>query len=712
MSFAKGLSCALATAAIALIFAQGSAGAPPMKESAQTDDSYLWLEDVHGERALAWVKAQNARSLPLLKSDPEYQKDYETILSIMDASDRIPYGTLSHGFVFNYWQDAHHPRGLWRRASIAEYMKPQPNWEVLLDLDALTKAEHTSWIWEGAHCAPQLDYCLISLSRQGGDAHVVREYDLHTKSFLKNGFHLPEAKSNFAYVDRDTILFGNEFGPESLTKSGYPRIVKRWRRGTPLSKAEHIFEGNANDVAIGPAVLQGPAGAMPLISRSVSFFQTEYYYVNRDGSTRKLPLPLSAEVKGATGQSLIFTLRNDWTVGSQRFVKGSLLAMPMVPEPTSGTVAGNPAISLLYAPGARSSIEAVATGRDAVYASIYKNVVGSVYAFHAAGNGGWKDVKLPLPPNGSAHIVSADDWGPEAQFAFESYLTPPRLYHDSGGGVPHPIKSLPARFDASGLTMEQFEAASRDGTKIPYFVVRRKNQSAPAPTVLYGYGGFEISLTPNYSANFGKLWLTKGGVFAVANIRGGGEFGPAWHDAAILQNRQKAFDDFQAVAADLIARKITTPRQLGIMGGSNGGLLVAVSMIQRPDLFGAVVCQVPLTDMLRYTHIGAGPSWAAEYGDPADPEMRAVLAKYSPYQNVRAGVRYPPVFFVTATSDDRVTPVHARKMAARMEAQGHEVLLYENTEGGHAAAANHKQAAEMWALSFVYLKQKLGLHGS
>jgi prolyl oligopeptidase len=363
---------------------------------------------------------------------------------------------------------------------------------------------------------------------------------------------------------------------------------------------------------------------------------------------------------------------------------------------------------VIFAPGPRQSIESVGTGRDKIYAAITDNVIGAVHVFTPAGKG-WADKVLPLPGQGSADIVTANDYGPEAMFSFQNYGTPPTLYFDGGNDQPRPIKSLPARFDASGLITEQFLATSKDGTKIPYFVTRPKTLNGPAPTVLYGYGGFEVSLTPGYSANFGRLWLSKGGIYVVANIRGGGEFGPSWHDAALKTKRQHAYDDFEAVAADLARRGLTTPKQLGIMGGSNGGLLVSTVMVQRPELFGAVVCQVPLIDMLAYTHIGAGASWEGEYGDPAKPEERAYIERYSPYQNVKAGVKYPPVFFVTATSDDRVTPVHARKMAARMMSQGHQVLFYENTDGGHAAAADHRQAAEMWALSFVYLAEKLDL---
>ena len=676
----------------------------PQPASADADP-YLWLEDVHGAKALDWVKAQNARSTAALQSDPDYRKDYDAILKVLDATDRIPYGELDHQYVFNFWQDAQHPKGIWRRTSVSDYANPSPAWDVLLDLDRLAAEEHENWVWKGADCAPSLKRCLLTLSRGGGDAAVVREFDPETKAFVKGGFELAEAKSQITWWDEDTVVFGTDFGPGSMTTSGYPRIVKVWKRGEPLGSAHTVYEGKESDVASAGVVFHGPGGNIALIQRAVGFFTAEYYLLAPDGSTRQLPLPLGADLKGAQGESLLFTLRDDWTPpGGTPIARGALIAYTLPPR---AKPAESGRVAVLYTPDSHSAIDEVNAGRDAVYVSINHDVTGSIHVFRRGTGGEWSDTKLSLPAAGSTHIVTTNTWGPEAQFRFESFTTPTTLYADSGDGKPVAIKSLPARFDATGLATEQFFATSRDGTRVPYFVTRSRTLKGPAPTVLYGYGGFEISLTPSYSANYGMLWLTRGGVFVVANIRGGGEYGPAWHQAALLQNRQKAYDDFQAVAADLVKRGITTAPQLGIMGGSNGGLLVSANMVERPELFGAVVCQVPLIDMIRYTHIGAGASWEAEYGDPARPADRAWIMKYSPYQNVRKGKLYPPVLFVTATSDDRVTPVHARKMAARMEEQGHQVLFYENTDGGHAAAADHRQAAEMWALSFVYLKQKL-----
>jgi prolyl oligopeptidase len=684
------------------IGAAALAGASVDKNPQAADDPYLWLEDTHGAKALEWVKAQNVKSTAVLQADPDYQKDYDAILKVLDATDRIPYGELDHQYVFNFWQDAAHPKGIWRRTTSADYANAAPAWDILLDLDKLAADEHENWVWKGADCTPSLKRCLLTLSRGGGDAAVVREFDPEARAFVKGGFELAEAKSQITWLDEDTVVFGTDFGSGSMTTSGYPRIVKVWKRGGPMTDARTVYEGKDSDVASGGVVFHDPAGSIALVQRTPSFFTNEYYILDPDGATHQLPLPLGADLKGAQGRALLFTLRDDWTpAGRAPIAKGSLIAY-------TPAASGDGNLAVLYVPDAHSAIDEVAAGRDAVYVSINHDVTGSIHVFRPAANGTWGQSQLDLPASGSTHIVTTNTWGPEAQFRFESYTTPTTLYATTGEGKPAAIKSLPARFDATGLATEQFFATSKDGTRVPYFVTRSRSLKGPAPTVLYGYGGFEISLTPGYSANFGMLWLTRGGVYVVANIRGGGEYGPAWHQAALLENRQNAYDDFQAVAADLVKRGITTPKQLGIMGGSNGGLLVSANMVERPELFGAVVCQVPLIDMIRYSQIGAGASWEAEYGDPAKPADRAWILKYSPYQNVRKGKRYPPVFFVTATSDDRVTPVHARKMAARMEEQGHTVLFYENTDGGHAAAANHRQAAEMWALSFVYLKQMLG----
>jgi prolyl oligopeptidase len=670
-------------------------------------DPFLWLTDIHGAKPLAWAKAQNEKTFAVLKTDPEYRRDHDTILKVLDANDRIAQGSLDHGDVFNFWQDASHPRGLWRKTTVADYRNASPNWQVLLDVDKLDADEHKPWVWQGADCAPGFERCLLRLSPGGGDASAVREFDPKAGEFIADGFSLDVAKSDATYVDKDTVLFATDFGPGSMTQSSYARIVKIWHRGEKIADAKTVFEARTTDIAARPVVFRGPYGAIALVNRGLSFFANEYSLVRADGTVAKLPVPPGADLQGATQGQLIFKLRDAWP--EQSFAQGSLIAF----DATEFAKSGKARYAQLYAPGARSTVDTVSAGRDAVYAAVFENVIGSVHAFRLKPDGTWSDEKIDLPGGGSAQIVSTNDWGPEAYFTYESFLTPPTLYAYSGSGKPDAIKAEPARFDASGMVSEQFEATSADGTKVPYFLIRPKNTKGPVPTILYSYGGFELSLTPWYwndghrPLDAGGAWVAKGGAIAVANIRGGGEFGPAWHQAALKTNRQRAFDDFEAVASDLKARGVAT--KIGSVGASNGGVLVTATMAQRPDLFSAVIAQRPLVDMLRYTHFGAGASWVEEYGDPADPAMRAAILKYSAYENLKPGVKYPPIFFITETSDDRVTPVFARMMAAKMQAMKQNVLFYESPEGGHGPGATHGEEAEMWALSYVYFAQKLGL---
>lgn len=678
-------------------------------QAMESDDPFLWLEDIHGARALEWVRSQNQITFDSLKSDAEYTQDYQVLLSMLDADDRIPFGQLHGSVVLNFWQDKEHARGIWRQTTVESYESAAPQWDTLLDLDRLSAEEGKSWVYKGATCSADLSRCLLKLSPDGGDTVVLREFAPAEKRFVPNGFSLGEAKAEAAYIDANTILFSTDFGQGTLTKAGYPRIVKLWRRGQNVADAMQIFEANPDDVIASPAAFHSPFGAEAMVTRDVSYFETEYYSIMPDGGTVQIPLPLSAELQGvmdagAPDEQLVATLRSEWTPpGQAKIAQGSLIAFPLK---TFLATRKLPQVDVLYTPGARTAIEHVAIGLDAVYAATLSNVTGRIHAFHRDSSGAWHDAELALPKGGSTGVVSANGYGPGADFRFEDFLTPETVYADRGGQLAA-IKSAPARFDATPYAASQYEAVSKDGTRIPYFVVRAKTADTSGSMLLYGYGGFEISQTPFYWASMGRLWLAKGGAYAVANIRGGGEFGPAWHQAALKTNRQKSYDDFIAVAEDMVARGLTTPKQLGIMGGSNGGLLVGAVAVERPDLFGAVVCQVPLLDMIRYTKFGAGASWIAEYGDPDNAEERAAILRYSPYQNVRPGVKYSPFLFVTATSDDRVTPIHARKMAAKLEADGNEVLFFENTEGGHAAAADHAEQAEMNALTMVYLRRKL-----
>jgi prolyl oligopeptidase len=694
----------LATLSIAL-------AAVPLTPLSQ--DPYVWLSDVHGQKAIAWVKEQDSKSDQVLKADPAYRTDYDAILGSLNSQDRLPLGQIRHGVVYNFWQDAQHPRGIWRRAPVAELAKDKPGWELLIDVDKLDTDEHMPFVWQGYVCAPDEEHCLVRLSPGGSDATTVREFDLKTKSFVPDGFSLSLSKLDVAWLDADTILFGTDFGPGTMTRSSYPRIVKLWHRGQPIAGAKTLFEARETDISARPFVYDGPYGTIPLIVRGITFFTNDVFYLKPDGSTLRLPLPLDADIQGVTGGYLIFSLRDPWMpVGGKRlYAPGSLLAFAVAPFVEQHRAH----FSLLAAPGAKSMIDSVAAGRDAVYAAVFTNVTGQIHEFRPGDDGKWTDAALSLPSGGSTEVSAADAWGPDAEFTFGSFLDPPTLYAFSEGGAPKAVRSQKALFDPSGYAVTQSWVKSKDGTVVPYFLIDAKNAKGAQPTILYAYGGFQLSNVPWYFNDGHKPlypavpWLGKGGAIAVANIRGGGEFGPKWHEAAMKFNRQHAFDDFEAVAADLERRGVATSRTLGIVGASNGGLLVTASMTERPDLFHAVVCQRPLIDMLHYTGFGAGASWVDEYGDPADPRMRDYIARYSPYQNVKTGMSYPDVLFITETSDDRVTPVWARMMAAKMEAQGHSVMFDESLEGGHGPGATNAAQAEMWALSYTFFGRELGL---
>jgi prolyl oligopeptidase len=685
---------------------------PHARAAAAADaNPYLWLAQIHGRRALAWVESQNGRSDLALKSDPVYARDRARILDVLNAGTRIPEGMLDRGWVLNFWQSAEHVRGIWRRTSIADYARRSPHWRTLLDVDALDRRGHEDWVWKGADCTARFDRCLVRLSPGGGDAVETREYDPKTRSFVAGGFELAVAKGGAVYLDPNTVLVATDFGPGTMTPSSYPRIVKLWHRGEPLADAKTVFEGRPDDMAVMPRVFRGPYGSVALITRRPSFFRADYYVVRSDGTTLEVPLPPDAQIEGVTRGQLIATLQDAWKVDGRSIGQGALIAYPVMAFARTGRTQP---VSVLYAPGPHAMIDQVSPGRDAVYASIYRNVTGSIHEFRPR-DGGWSDTRLALPRGGSTSIVSTNAWGPQAYFTYQSFVTPPSLYVYGGSGHPKLIKAQAAVFDARAIAVSQHWAISRDGTKVPYFLIRPKKAQGAIPTIFYGYGGFQLSLTPWYWNDGHKpldavqTWVERGGAIAVANIRGGGEFGPAWHQAALKYHRQRAYDDFEAVAADIERRGFSTPTRLGIVGASNGGLLVSTVMVERPDLFGAVVCQRPLIDMLIYTHYGAGASWTGEYGDPADPKMAAYIRTYSPFENVKRDVHYPPILFITETTDDRVTPVFGRMMAAKMEAQGHDVLLNEATEGGHGPGATHAEAAQYWALSYTFLAKRLGL---
>ncbi len=690
-----------------LAICMGVAGA----EMSLPEDPYRWLEEVTGERALDWVRARNATATEEFAGDPRYEPLRSELLAILNSRARIPFVTRMGAHYYNFWRDAANPRGLWRRTTLDEYRKSAPAWETVLDLDALAGAEGENWVWKGADClrpdSPQQPYrhCLLTLSRGGADAAVEREFDLIEKAFVADGFVLPEAKSRTDWVDADTLWVATDFGPNSLTTSGYARIVKQWKRGTSLADAVTIYAQPASEVlALGLSERESGT-RRDWVLRVISTRNVQWQRL-RDGKLVPLAAPTDAEVFFFQEQ-LLLRLRSAWKPAQREFAAGSVIAMRL-----ADFDAGERDFALVYEPGPRRALQTLATTRSAVLLGELDNVRSR---WHEALFDGqrWSTRSLPVPANAQVSLAGTYWASDDFMITVKDFTTPDTLYLGRVGASQwkafEPVKALPAFFDAGGLETRQYEATSRDGTRIPYFAVLRKGAMLDGrnSTLLYGYGGFEVSQLPWYSGVFGKGWLEPGGAFLLANIRGGGEFGPDWHLQARREGRQKTFDDFIAVAEDAIARGITSPPRLGIIGGSQGGLLVTGTMVQRPELFGAVVAQVPLADMLRYHKLPAGASWIGEYGDPDRPADRAFIAKYSPYQNLREDADYPRIFLYTSTRDDRVHPGHARKMAARLLAQGHDALYFENIEGGHGAAANNEQAARMWAQTFTFLWRQL-----
>lgn len=667
------------------------------------DDPYVWLEDKDGAKPLAWVEAENARSLPRLQSDPRYQTYFQEALTIAAAKDRIPYPQQQFGRVYNFWRDAEHPHGLWRWTSDADYAAAAPNWTVALDLDALGKAEGKQWVWKGATCLrPEERLCLVALSEGGEDAVTYREFDLATGQFVANGFMLPKSKQDVTWVDQDTLLVARDWGAGTTTASGYAFVMKLLKRGQPLAAAAEVYRGAPSD--------QGPTAAAVLtdargnrlvyIQRGKTFFGSDKLLWTPAG-VRKLDLPDRAEISGLIDGQVIFRTSDPWGP----IPAGAVAAAPLT-QVQSGTIMP----ILIFAPSPRQSVEDLGVTRDRLLMVVNDNVRGRASVWSHQGER-WTSHPIALPDNASLAVASTTDRSNHTYLNVTGFLTPSSLYSFDAGqsAAPKPVKTLPPKFDATGLTVDQFEATSTDGTTVPYFVVHRRDVKldGTTPTIMTAYGGFQISMTPTYSGSTGKIWLERGGAFVLANIRGGGEFGPAWHDAGRKTKRQIVYDDFASVARDLFTRRITSPTKLGIYGGSNGGLLMGVEMTQHPELWQAVTIQVPLLDMIRYEGIAAGASWVDEYGSVSVPEERAFLERISPYQNLRRGVAYPEPYIWTTTKDDRVGPQHARKFAARMKEYGLPYLFYEDTAGGHSGDADIEQGARLQALQMVYFAQKL-----
>ncbi|MFI7674479.1 prolyl oligopeptidase family protein [Actinophytocola sp. NPDC049390] len=665
-----------------------------------TDDPYLWLEEVTGDTALDWVRARNAETVAELTGGERFTALRDETREVLDADDRIPYVRRRAEYLYNFWQDAANPRGLWRRTTLESYRTANPEWELVLDVDALAKAEDESWVWQGAAVLrPGYRRALVELSRGGADATVVREFDLDTRTFVVDGFTLPEAKTRVGWIDEDRIYVGTDFGEGSLTTSGYPRIAKVWRRGTPLSEAVTVYEGKPEDVSAGAYHDPTEGFERDFVYRNLDFYRMEKYLRQPDGDLVKVDVPEDAETS-AHREWLLISTRTPWTVEGTTYPAGALLAARF-----DDYLAGGRDLTVLFEPDEHTSLQYFLWTKNHLIVASLADVKSRFEVLTPAD--GWARAPLAgAPEAGSADVIDTNpDVDDEYFLNASGYTQPATLYRGEIGGAPEVLKRAPAFFPADGLSTRQYFATSDDGTRIPYFVVGHENDG---PTLLYGYGGFEVSLTPGYSGVIGRGWLARGGTYVVANIRGGGEYGPEWHQSVLKENRLRVYEDFAAVAKDLVARGITTRERLGIQGGSNGGLLMGVMLTRYPELFGAVVCQVPLLDMRRYHKLLAGASWMAEYGDPDEPEEWEYLKEYSPYQNIAAERPYPPTIILTSTRDDRVHPGHARKMVARLAELGYDVRYYENIEGGHGGAADNEQLAFKRGLEYEFLWRTLG----
>ena len=710
----KAMVLAALTVTTGSAFAQSAGGpaTPPAGAmvAASDTDPYQWLEEVQGERAIGWAREQNTRTLGDLQADPRFQRYNDAALNILEAQDRIPFVSMRPDGLYNFWQDATHVRGLWRRTTMASYRTDTPKWETVLDVDALSKAENANWVWRGGNClAPSYRRCLVNLSDGGKDASVVREFDTVTRSFVPGGFNLPEGKQNVSWLDENTLLVARDWGANTMTRSGYPFVVKRLARGQKLEAATEVFRGTAEDVSAGPMVIRDNKGRVQAVgfSRGVNFFEREYSVLVGNRLV-KLPLPAKAAPIGLVDGRLLVQVNETWNAGPGSSFKPDTVVSYDLAEWKRDPLTARP--SLVWTPGARQTLSGAAATANTLVVTTLDNVRGRAVTMDYE-KGRWRTTPIALPQNATLGLAAVSDVTDEAMFTVTDYLTPSNLwYFNAGTGALETLKRSPQRFDASGHLIEQFETRSKDGTSIPYFVVRPKTarMDGSTPTLLYGYGGFQVPMVPSYLGTTGKLWLEQGGAYVVANLRGGGEFGPEWHQTAQGANKQRTWDDFIAVAEDLHRRKLTSPRRLGVVGGSQGGLLVGTAITQRPDLFNAAIVQVPLFDMLRYHKMGgAGASWVGEYGNPDKPDERAWISAYSPYQRLTPGRTYPAPFFLTSTKDDRVVPGHARKAAAKVAAMGQPYYYYENIDGGHSAAANLRESAKRLALEYTYASRRL-----
>ena len=665
-------------------------------------DPYLWLEDVEGKEALQWVESQNELTKERYSQAETFDETYNYLLDDYNSVDRIPFPSIRGQYIYNFWRDKNNIRGIWRRTSLESYQNDAPEWETIIDVDLLANEENKNWVWRGANClGPDFKKCLVSLSDGGKDASVLREYDIETKTFVEGGFFAPEAKQYSDWINEDQVLIATDFGEGTLNESGYARQVRLWNRGDNLLSSEILFEGGYQDIFSFPFSEIRPDGNYFGVLEGPTFF-TKILHLYSNDKLIKVDLPLKVDIYGTYQNLLLISIAEEWL----GFAIGSLLAVNI--EDALAQNITSKSVKMLFEPTDTSFLRSVSIGKDQILVNTLDNIKGKITHFKKIGKT-WFESNLRGFDEDMLSISASDSWSNIAFIGSESFTQPTGLYFSKDSEEFKKIKSLPRKFDPSVYEVNQFFSQSKDGTEIPYFQISRNDMvlNSSNPTLLYGYGGFEISLTPSYLSAFSRKWLDQGGVYVIANIRGGGEYGPKWHQSALKANRQRAYDDFISIAEDLISKGVTSPKNLGIRGGSNGGLLVGAVVTQRPDLFNAVICAVPLLDMYRYDKLLAGASWVDEYGDPDNEDEWEFIKKYSPYQNVFPNREYPEIYFYTSTKDDRVHPGHARKMAKKMLDQGHKIIYYENVEGGHSAASNYEQSAFMSALQLEYLNDKL-----
>jgi prolyl oligopeptidase len=673
-------------------------------------DKWLWLEDIEGAKALNWVKQENAATDAILRVRPHFESDRQRAQAILDDDRQIAMPDAVMGDVItNFWRDAKNPRGVWRQSPLQDYLEGNPKWTTLIDVDALGKSESQSWVWHGADClAPEYRRCLVSLSPGGTDSDVVREWDRTTGQFISGGFALPQAKSNVAWQDENTLLVATDYGAGSMTSSGYPRLVKQWKRGTPLASAVQVAEGKAEDVSMTPLALEDKDQRWSLIGRSPSFYTNEYSIRSADGS-RFIPmnLPATADLRGVINGQAILLLNQ---------AEGDLPQGALVSISLGDLAAGRKAaLQLVMAPTPAQAIQQVHATDNILWVKALDDVEGRLFALtRDASTGEWRSRDVPLASNATVQIVGGIGKQDRLFATAETMLTPPSLYALATLEAPQLVQSLPATFDAKDMSVEKRFATSKDGTKIPYFLVRKAGATGPVPALVHGYGGFRAAQTPGYltgqpyrAGPLGLFWVEEGNAYVLANLRGGGEYGPKWHEAALRENRQKSFDDLHAISEDLIRTGVSQAGKIAISGRSNGGVLVGAAMTQRPDLYGAVISGSPLKDMQRYNKLLAGASWMAEYGNPDVPSDWAFMSQYSPYQNIRKGVKYPPIFLYLSTKDDRVHPGHARKFGARLKEYGNSVYYHEFLEGGHSVGSDNAEDAVRAALLHGFLQREL-----